>query len=129
MSTQTKTKAAQPKKPAPPYRAIRMVPLVYGEETELELPGCIMILGIHAQPEGGVDEDGKSRQKYVRTIEPQLVYLYEAGAAPGMNRVLLLRGQADLPLDPEKRYEYLGSTIDKNPRHAGLATCWRVVPA
>lgn len=124
MSTQTKQKPA-PRKAAP-YRAVRMVQLVYGQEIEFELDGCVKILGIHAQPEGGVDEEGKPRQKYVRSVEPQLVYLYEAGQPGGTVRVLLLRGQADLPLDPEKSYEYLGSTIDKNPRHSGLATAWLV---
>lgn len=128
MSTQTKSKAA-PKKPPAPYRAVRMVPLAYNQETELELEGCVKILGIHAQPEGGVDEEGKARQKYVRTVEPQLVYLYEAGAPGGTVTVLLLRGQADLPLDPEKQYEYLAATIDKHPKRSGLATAWLVTPA
>ncbi len=122
------TKAAPAaKKPAPVYRQIRYVPLVYDEIVTIDVQPAA-ILGIHAQPTGGEDELGRPRQKYVRTVEPQLVYLFTAGMPLERIRVLLLRGQAELPLDPLNSFTYLGATIDKHPRHSGLATAWRVEP-
>ncbi|HEX7787178.1 MAG TPA: hypothetical protein VF653_13245 [Methylomirabilota bacterium] len=119
---------APAKKRAPPvYRQIRAIPLVYDQIVEADIPEGALILGIHAQPTGGVDEQGLPRQKYVRSVDPQLMYVFTAQVPLVHIRILLLRGQADLPLDPDHDFGYLGSTVDKNPRLSGFATAWQVV--
>lgn len=113
----------------PVYQAIRQIPLIYDQVVECQLPEGCEILGVHAQPEGGLDENGKPKQKYTRNIEPLLMYRFVAERKLVPYRILLLRGQADLPLDPDLRYDFLGSTVDKNPRHSGFATAWLISDA
>lgn len=127
MTTATKKQKKTPVDPeAPVYQGVRFAALAYGEVTDLRLEGCSGILGVLAQVEGGYDEEGKALRKYARTVEPRLSYHYVSGAPTREIRVFLLQGQGDLPLERGVEYEFLGDTIDRNPRHSGYATAWLV---
>lgn len=123
----TAAKANKQEKPfIPVFRQVRCVPLDYDHEVTHQLPEPCTFLGVHAQVEGGSDVEGRPLRKYARTVEPQLYYLFEADKPLQDVTILLLRGQAELPLDPDKEYEPIGMTIDRNPRHSGYASAWLV---
>jgi hypothetical protein len=108
------------------HREIRTVSLTYGQEKTVDMPKGFKFLGLHCQPEGGVNADGKANRRYVRTVEPKLVYLFEAGKELAPVTFLLLRGEAELPLDSDTSYDFLDLSTDRNPQHSGFATLWIV---
>lgn len=113
-------KRTEPKTPV--FRQIRSVPLVYGETVTAELPERCLFLGIHAQPDGG--ENGK----FARTVTPKLMYEFRSDRPLKPVTLLTLRGEAELPADDTKNFDFLSATIDKNPRLSGFATVWLVSP-
>lgn len=117
MSTETKTRT-------PVTRRVRTLDLVYGQEVTAELPAPLKMLGVHAMKDPG----DTSNRRHVTKVNPKLVYLFEADKKLQEITFLLLRGEADLPLDTSKRYDFVAMTEDRDSATNSFATLWLVSP-
>ena len=107
------------------FRQVRTVHLLYDEEVMAKVSVPLKVLGAHAQAEAGIQQDGKISRAKARYVQPELVYLFDGSKEQLELSFLLLRGDAEIPMDG-REYKFLALTADRNPNHNCKATVWLV---
>lgn len=107
------------------FRQVRNVHLLYDEEVTEVVSVPLKVLGCHAQQEAAIQQHGKIQRAKSRYVQPELVYEFNSSKEQVPLTFILLRGNAEIPMDGRK-YEFLALTSDRNPDHNCKASVWLI---